>query len=68
MTQQELSVASGLSASYSGQLEQGSAPDPRLSTVKALCVALRVKLEALAGGLDEEPKRPECRLRGRRKK
>src|SRR5262249_33109773 len=48
LTQQALAVRAGLSISGVVHLEAGRIPDPRVSTLKALAVALGVGLDALA--------------------
>jgi transcriptional regulator with XRE-family HTH domain len=60
MTQQALAVKAGLSISAVVQIENGSIPDPRLSTVQALARGLGVTLNDLGaeddqGGPAEEP-------------
>jgi transcriptional regulator with XRE-family HTH domain len=49
MTQQGLATAAGLSVSLIAQIEQGTNPDPKLSTVQRIARALGVRIEALAG-------------------
>jgi transcriptional regulator with XRE-family HTH domain len=48
MSQQKLATRAGLSISGVTQIEVGTIPDPRLSTVKALARALGVSLDVLA--------------------
>jgi transcriptional regulator with XRE-family HTH domain len=48
MSLQQLATKAGLSMSGVVQIETGTIPDPRLSTVKALARALGVSLDVLA--------------------
>jgi transcriptional regulator with XRE-family HTH domain len=63
LTQQTLAVKAGLSMSAVVQIESGRIPDPRVSTLKALAVALGVSLDELA--FDEREERP---AKGKRRK
>jgi transcriptional regulator with XRE-family HTH domain len=45
----QLAVRAGLSLSVVSQIEQGSIPDPRVSTLLKLAAALGVTLDELAG-------------------
>ena len=65
MTQHALAVAAGLHVSIVTQLEQGTATDPRLSTLLKLANALGVGVERLTAGLGIEL--PEPRRRPKRK-
>jgi transcriptional regulator with XRE-family HTH domain len=47
LTQQQLAVAAGLSVSVVSQIEQGSNPDPRGSTLAALAASLKVTVDDL---------------------
>jgi transcriptional regulator with XRE-family HTH domain len=47
LTQQALAVKAGLSVSAVVQIENGTIPDPRISTVRALAKALGVSLSLL---------------------
>jgi transcriptional regulator with XRE-family HTH domain len=47
LTQQSLAVKAGLSVSAVVQIENGTIPDPRLSTVRALARGLGVTLDEL---------------------
>jgi DNA-binding XRE family transcriptional regulator len=47
LSQEELARRSGLSVSTIRQIEQGRAPDPRISTVAALARGLGVTFDAL---------------------
>jgi transcriptional regulator with XRE-family HTH domain len=67
LTQMQLAVKAGLSLSVVSQIEQGSIPDPRVSTLHALAKALGAPLDALAPD-DEPPAEPEPPKRGRGKK
>ena len=58
LTQMQLAVKAGLSMSVISSIEQGSIPDPRVSTLHALAKALGVPLDALAPD-DEPPAEPE---------
>jgi transcriptional regulator with XRE-family HTH domain len=60
-SQQELATRAGLSIRAVTQIEQGTTPDPRVSTVVALVGALGVDFEALVG----EPTRTVHKKRGR---
>jgi transcriptional regulator with XRE-family HTH domain len=57
LTQQALAVKAGLSISAVVQIENGSIPDPRLSTVRALAKGLGVTLDDL-GAEDDEGELP----------
>jgi transcriptional regulator with XRE-family HTH domain len=55
LTQQELASKAGLSISGLVQIELGTVPDPRVSTLRALAKALGVSLDELAGEEEETP-------------
>jgi transcriptional regulator with XRE-family HTH domain len=57
MTQQALAVKAGLSVSAVVQIENGTIPDPRLSTVRALARGLGVTLNDL--GAEDEDETPQ---------
>lgn len=62
LTQQGLAQAAGLSVSLIAQIEQGSTSDPKLSTATAICRALGVSIDKLAG-LEGEPRAAPRRRR-----
>ena len=47
LTRQELATSAGLSMGAVAAIEQGRAPDPRISTILALAEALDTKVEDL---------------------
>jgi transcriptional regulator with XRE-family HTH domain len=49
LTQQGLAMKAGLSVSAVVQIENGTIPDPRISTLRALAKAMGVTLDQLAG-------------------
>jgi transcriptional regulator with XRE-family HTH domain len=51
LTQDELSVRSGLQQTTISQLERGKVPDPRLSTLTRLSTGLRSSLPAVVSAL-----------------
>ena len=53
LTQQALAMKAGLSISAVVQIENGTIPDPRISTVRALARGLGVTLDKL--GAEDEP-------------
>jgi transcriptional regulator with XRE-family HTH domain len=58
LTQQALAFKAGLSVSAVVQIENGTIPDPRLSTVRSLARGLEVSLDEL-GAEDEPPPEAE---------
>jgi transcriptional regulator with XRE-family HTH domain len=65
LTQQQLAVAAGLSVSIVSQIEQGTTPDPRGSTLAALAGVLQAAVDELLrpapAVVEEKPAAPKSR-------
>lgn len=59
MSQKELATASGVSLSTIRNLEQDGDAQPRMTTLRAIAAALKVRTTALLAGGDAEPADPE---------
>jgi transcriptional regulator with XRE-family HTH domain len=63
LTQQDVAQRGGLALSAVAQLEQGTATDPRMTTLLRIAKGLGVTLTELMDGVSEEPPRPKRRPR-----
>jgi transcriptional regulator with XRE-family HTH domain len=67
LTQQQLAVAAGLSVSIVSQIEQGTTPDPRGSTLAALAGVLQVAVDELLRPPPSVEEKPAAK-KGQKKK